>query len=108
IHLPAFARAAGICIDWNDLAELSTAVPMLARVYPNGADDVNQFQNAGGLGFVIRELLGAGLVHQDIMTVFGDDLSAFAQEPWLDSDTLAWRDPGPSGDEAILRTPGNP
>lgn len=108
LHLPAFARAAGIVIDWDDLADLSHAVPMLARVYPNGADDVNQFQNAGGLGFVIRELLDAGLIHRDIMTVFGDDMGAYTREPWLENDALAWRDPGPSGDETILRPATNP
>jgi phosphogluconate dehydratase len=108
IHVPAFARAAGIVIDWNDLSELSTAVPALARVYPNGASDVNQFQAAGGLGFVVRELLDAGLLHRDIMTAFGDDLGAYALEPWLDGETLAWRDPGPSGDETILRPAASP
>jgi phosphogluconate dehydratase len=108
IHLPAFARAAGIVIDWDDLAQLSSAVPMLARVYPNGADDVNQFQHAGGLGFVIRELLDAGLIHRDLRTVFGSDMEAYAQEPWLDGETLTWRDPGPSGDETILRPATNP
>ena len=108
IHIPAFARAAGIRIDWDDLAELSHAVPLLARVYPNGAGDVNHFQAAGGLGFVVRELLDAGLVHRDIATVFGDDLGAFALEPWLDGDELAWRDPGPSGDETVLRPAGAP
>jgi phosphogluconate dehydratase len=108
LHIPAFARAAGIVIDWSDMAELSSAAPLLARVYPNGASDVNQFQNAGGLGFVVRELLEAGLVHRDIATVFGDDLGAYALEPWLDGEELAWRDPGPSGDETILRPAGNP
>jgi phosphogluconate dehydratase len=108
LHIPAFARAAGIVIDWTDMAELSEAVPLLARVYPNGASDVNQFQNAGGLGFVVRELLEAGLVHRDIATVFGDDLGAYALEPWLDGDELAWRDPGPSGDETILRPASAP
>jgi phosphogluconate dehydratase len=108
LHIPAIARAAGIRIDWSDMAELSGAVPLLARVYPNGASDVNMFQDAGGLGFVVRELLDAGLVHRDIATVFGDDLAAYAQEPWLDGETLAWRDPGPSGDEAILRGTADP
>ena len=108
IHIPAFARAAGIQIDWNDMAELSAAVPLLARVYPNGADDVNQFQAAGGLGFVVGELLGAGLVHRDIMTVFGDDLGAYALEPWLDGEELVWRDPGPSGSDTILRPAADP
>ena len=108
LHIPAFARAAGVQIDWNDMAELSHAVPLLARVYPNGADDVNHFQAAGGLGFVVRELLDAGLIHRDITTVHGDDLGAYALEPWLDGDALAWRDPGPSGDETILRGAATP
>ena len=108
LHIPAIARAAGIHIDWSDMAELSGVVPLLARVYPNGASDVNMFQAAGGLGFMVRELLGAGLVHRDIMTIFGDDLSTYTQEPWLDGETLAWRDPGPSGDETILRGAANP
>ncbi len=108
LHIPAFARAAGIAIDWNDMDELSGAVPLIARVYPNGAGDVNQFQDAGGLGFVVRELIDAGLVHRDIMTVFGDDLGAYAREPWLDGDRLAWRDAGPSGDEAMLRPAATP
>ncbi|HYD25381.1 MAG TPA: phosphogluconate dehydratase [Croceibacterium sp.] len=108
IHVPAFARSAGITIDWTDLAELSHAVPLMARVYPNGAADVNQFQAAGGLGFVVRELLDAGLIHRDIMTVFGDDLGAYAQEPWLDGEDLAWREVGPSGDDTILRPVASP
>ncbi|MGX7953701.1 phosphogluconate dehydratase [Tsuneonella sp. HG249] len=108
IHIPAFARAAGVEIDWNDMAELSAVVPLLARVYPNGADDVNQFQAAGGLGFLVRELLEAGLVHRDITTVFGDDLGAYALEPWLDGEELAWRDPGPSGSDSILRPAADP
>jgi phosphogluconate dehydratase len=108
IHVPAFARAAGILIDWSDMAELSHAVPLLARVYPNGASDVNMFQAAGGLGFVVRELLDAGLVHREVTTVFGDDLGAYAREPWLDGEELAWRDPGPSGDDTILRDAGDP
>ncbi|HEY6817566.1 MAG TPA: phosphogluconate dehydratase [Croceibacterium sp.] len=108
IHIPAVARAAGIVFDWNDLSELSHAVPLLARVYPNGAGDVNHFHAAGGIGFVIRELLDAGLAHRDVMTVGGDDLGAYALEPWLDGDTLSWRDPGPSGDDAMLRPAGTP
>jgi len=108
IHIPAFARAAGIIIDWEDLAELSRAVPLLTRVYPNGAQDVNHFRDVGGMPFVVRELLSAGLVHRDIMTVAGEDLTSHAQEPWLDGDTLAWRDPGPSGDETMLRGADDP
>jgi phosphogluconate dehydratase len=108
LHIPALARAAGVIIDWNDLDELSRAVPLLARVYPNGAGDVNQFHAVGGIGFVIRELLDAGLAHRDIVTVGGANLGAYAQEPWLDGDTLAWRDAGPSGDETMLRPIANP
>ena len=108
IHIPAFARAAGIAIDWNDLAELSHAVPLLARVYPNGSGDVNHFRDAGGMGFIIRELLDAGLAHRDILTVAGDDLGAYAVEPWLDGEDLAWRDPGASGDDTMLRGVGEP
>ncbi|MGV3555571.1 MAG: phosphogluconate dehydratase [Croceibacterium sp.] len=108
LHLPAFARAAGILIDWDDLDELSAAVPLLARVYPNGEADVNHFQAAGGLGFVIRELLDAGLLHRDIKTVFGDDLGAYTREPWLDGDTLAWREIGEAGDENVLRPASAP
>ncbi|MBO9601777.1 MAG: phosphogluconate dehydratase [Novosphingobium sp.] len=103
LHIPAFARAAGIAIDWEDMDELSKAVPLIARVYPNGAGDVNQFHHAGGMPFVIRELLEAGLIHRDIVTVAGTDLGAYGEEPWLDAGTLAWRDPGPSGDDAMLR-----
>jgi phosphogluconate dehydratase len=109
IHLPAIARAAGISIDWQDLDELSAAVPLIARVYPNGSGDVNHFHAAGGMGFVIRTMLEAGLLHRDIMTVGGDDLTAYAQEPVLDGDVLAWRDaPAVSADETILRPPSNP
>jgi phosphogluconate dehydratase len=109
IHIPAIARAAGIQIDWQDMDELSAAVPLIARVYPNGSGDVNHFHAAGGMGFVIRELLDAGLLHRDIMTVSGDDLTAYGQEPALDGEALIWRDgPVQSLDETMLRTPANP
>jgi phosphogluconate dehydratase len=108
IHIPAFARAAGVLLDWSDMAELSSAVPLIARVYPNGAHDVNQFQAAGGLGYLVGELLDGGLAHRDVVTVFGDDLSAYAQEPWLDGEDVAWRDPGPSGDDTVLRPVATP
>ena len=90
IHLPAIARAAGIVIDWTDLAELSSVVPLIARVYPNGAGDVNDFHAAGGIGWVIGELLAEGLLHGDISTVAGPDLSAYAAEPVLEGERLAW------------------
>ncbi len=109
IHIPAFARAAGVQIDWTDLAELSSAVPLLARVYPNGSGDVNHFHDAGGMGFVIRELLGAGLAHADVIGV-GEErgMAQYGQEPWLDGDRLGWRDVGPSGDAEMLRPAADP
>lgn len=103
IHLPAIARAAGILIDWQDFDELSHAVPLLARVYPNGAGDVNDFRAAGGIGFVVRELLNAGLLHGDILTVSGS-IEAYASEPLLEGDELRWETaPAVSRDEAMLR-----
>jgi phosphogluconate dehydratase len=108
IHLPAIARAAGISLDWQDLDELSSAVPLMARIYPNGSGDVNHFQAAGGMGFVIRELLAAGLLHRDIMTVGGDDLSIYGQEPVLRDEKLVWQDaPAQSADATMLRAPVN-
>ena len=108
IHLPAIARAAGILIDWEDLSDLSGVVPLIARVYPNGSGDVNQFQAAGGMGYVIGELLEAGLAHRDIVTVGGGDLSDYALEPYLDGGDLTWRPAGPSRDDTMLRPPANP
>jgi len=109
IHLPAMARAAGITIDWEDLDELSAAVPLIARVYPNGAGDVNAFHEAGGMGYVIGELLSAGLAHADVLGV-GETpgMADYAREPGLDEDTLVWRDPGPSGDAEMLRPAADP
>jgi len=109
IHLIAIARAAGIVIDWGDFDELSTVVPLLAKVYPNGKADVNQFHAAGGMAFVVRELLAAGLLHEDVMTVAGRGLRAYAREPWLNEGALAWRDgPAQSHDQTILRSAGDP
>ncbi len=92
IHLVAIARAAGISIDWSDFAELSKAIPLLARVYPNGTADVNHFHAAGGLGFVIRELLGAGLMHEDVTTMLGKGLSKYCREPFVEDEAVAWRE----------------
>ncbi|NNC59483.1 MAG: phosphogluconate dehydratase [Erythrobacter sp.] len=103
IHIPAMARAAGIVFDWTDLSELSSVVPLVARVYPNGSGDVNHFHDAGGMGYVIGELLEAGLAHRDIATVWDGDLSDYAREPGLDDDALAYRDIGASGDDTMLR-----
>jgi len=95
MHLVAMARAAGIRIDWDDFAELSEAIPLLARVYPNGKADVNHFHAAGGMGFLIAQLLDAGLLHADVNTILGHGLQRFAVEPWLDNGQLAWRAPPP-------------
>jgi len=109
IHLVAMARAAGVVIDWDDFSALSSVVPLIARVYPNGAADVNHFHAAGGMAFVIRELLGAGLLHGDVRTVSGADLHAYTQEPWLDGGRLAWRDGAvASGDLNVLRPASDP
>jgi len=109
LHLVAIARAAGMIIDWDDLDELSQATPLLARVYPNGNADVNQFHAAGGLAFVIRELLDAGLMHADIRCVHGGDLRAQARVPALDGTSLVWRDaPAQPGDTAIVRGVAEP
>ncbi len=103
IHLPAMARAAGIVLDWQDLDELSAAVPLIARVYPNGAADVNHFHAAGGIGYVTRELLGAGLIHGDVLTVAEGGMQAYAAEPLLKNDALVWQAaPVQSGDPDIL------
>jgi len=108
IHLPAMARAAGVIFDWNDLSELSSAIPLIAQVYPNGAGDVNHFHNAGGMGFVISELLEAGLAHGDILTVGRGGFADYAKEPGLDGDDLVWREVGPSGDDTMLRPVSTP
>ncbi|MBV9526760.1 phosphogluconate dehydratase [Sphingomonas sp.] len=103
IHLPAIARAAGIIFDWEDLDRLSAAVPMIASVYPSGAGDVNQFQAAGGMAYVIGELLAAGLLHRDLLTVWTSDLGAYAEEPVLAGDDLAWSPVPEPRDAAMLR-----
>jgi len=109
LHLPAIARAAGYELTWEDFAALSAVVPLLARVYPNGAADVNQFQAAGGPGWLIRELLGAGLLHGDVSTVAGEGLVAYCREPWLEEGRLAWRDlPEQSPAEDIVRPAAAP
>ena len=109
IHLVAIARAAGIRIDWNDLDELSRATPLLTRIYPNGSADVNHFAEAGGLPFVIRELLSGGLLHPDIRCVHGGDLHDQARQPVLDGTTLRWdAPPDTTGDGDVLRALSQP
>src|SRR5512133_1474789 len=107
IHWVAVARAAGILIDWTDFAELSAAVPLLARVYPNGEADVNQFQAAGGPGFVIRELLDAGLMHEDVLTVRVGGIREYTREPTLEA-ALVWREIGASRGTGIVRPANDP
>ncbi|HEY4083165.1 MAG TPA: phosphogluconate dehydratase [Burkholderiaceae bacterium] len=109
IHWVAVARSAGIEINWSDFSDLSAVVPLLARVYPNGAADVNQFQAAGGPGFVIRELLDAGLMHEDVLSVAGDSLRPYTRIPLQQGEKLGWQDlPLDSGDEAVVRTAAKP
>ena len=109
IHLVAMARAAGVLIDWDDFAELSAVVPLLARVYPNGSADVNHFHAAGGMGFLMQELLTNGLLHGDVTTVMGQGLGAYANEPCLQDGQLAWRPvPAVSGDTSVLRPVSEP
>jgi phosphogluconate dehydratase len=105
LHLVAIAKAAGLRLTWDDFADLSEIVPLLARVYPNGSADVNQFHKAGGMQFLIRDLLSAGLLHEDVKTVWGTGLGGYVQEPTLDvGGNVAWADgPAASRDEAILR-----
>jgi len=109
MHLVAIAHAAGVRVDWTDFAELSKAVPLLARVYPNGSADVNHFHAAGGLGFVMRELLAAGLLHRDVTTILGEGLDRFLVEPYLEQGELRWRDcQQASLDSEIVRPAAEP
>jgi len=136
IHIPAIARAAGIIIDWSDIDRLSAAVPLIARVYPNGQGDVNHFQAAGGMAYTIRTLLDAGLLHRDVMTIWSGDLEDYAREPVLAPESpregggpgvdapesgvddsgpppargnIIWSDsPQASGDETMLRSAAAP
>lgn len=108
LHLVAIAKAAGIIIDWDDFAALSEAVPLLARIYPNGDADINHFHAAGGMGFIIRELLGAGLLRNDVNTLFGQGLKHYTHEAWLNNGELTWRpSPTQSLDTGVLRPVSN-
>lgn len=109
LHIPAIAQAAGIQLTWQDMADLSEVVPTLSHVYPNGKADINHFQAAGGMAFLIRELLDAGLLHEDVNTVAGHGLRRYTQEPFLDNGKLVWREgPLQSLDESILRPVARP
>ncbi len=103
IHWVAVAHSAAIVIDWNDFSDLSDVVPTLSHVYPNGSADVNEFQAAGGTGFIIRELLDGGYMHEDVLTVRAGGIREFTREPALSGATIAWHDAGASKDESIVR-----
>jgi phosphogluconate dehydratase len=110
MHVVAMAQTAGISLTWDDLAELSKAVPLLTRIYPNGKADVNHFNAAGGMGFMMRELLSAGLLHDDVSTIMGHGLKNYLQEPGLGEDGgLTWRDAATkTGDNTVLRGVAEP
>ncbi len=109
LHLVAMAAAAGITLTWDDFSDLAEITPLLARIYPNGSADVNHFHAAGGTGFVIRELLSAGLLHEDVRTVAGGGLTAYAAEPKLVDGQVAWFPaPEASGNASVLRGAADP
>lgn len=109
MHIVAAARAAGIIINWDDFSELSDAVPLLARVYPNGHADINHFHAAGGMALLVKELLDAGLLHEDVNTVAGFGLRRYTQEPRLIDNELVWVDgPVTSLDSEVLTTASAP
>jgi len=109
IHWVAVARSAGILIDWTDFSELSHVTPLLSRVYPNGSADVNQFQAAGGPGFVIRELVNSGVMHPDVVTVAEGGIRAYTRLPQREGEYVSWADmPAQSGDESVVRTAAAP
>ena len=109
MHLIAMARAAGFIVNWDDFAELSAATPLLTRIYPNGQADINHFQHAGGMALLIRELLDAGLLHEDVQTVAGPGLRRYTQQPVLQDGKLVWVDaPAESLDKDVLTSVSKP
>ena len=109
MHIIAYARAAGIIINWDDFADLSDAVPLITRIYPNGFADINQFQDAGGMALLFRELIDAGLVHEDVDTICGRGLERYTKVPTLENGELVWVDGATqSGDTEIITTPAKP
>jgi phosphogluconate dehydratase len=109
MHLVAIAKAAGILIDWDDFAELSAAVPLLVRIYPNGSGDINSFQQAGGMALLIRELLAGGFLHEDVQTAAGLGFSRYMKEPVLAGEEVVWQaGPEQSRDQAIIATLAKP
>ena len=109
LHLVAIAKAAGININWSDFAALSSVIPLMAQVYPNGMADVNHFHEAGGLGYMVNQLLQHGLLHDDVMTILGTGMSRFANSPELVEGKIKWHQvPDKSLDRSILRSPDAP
>jgi phosphogluconate dehydratase len=108
IHLPAIARAAGILIDWQDFAELSSTIPLIARVYPNGAKDVNDFHDAGGMAFVAYTLGREGLIHTDRLTAGADSMDSWVGNPELHGDEIVWKPAEESADVDMLRPASEP
>jgi phosphogluconate dehydratase len=107
--LIAIAKAAGICINWEDFSDLSDVIPLLTRVYPNGAADVNHFHAAGGMGFIIHTLLENGLLHQDVNTILGFGLDKYTQEPKIQDNKLVWTQGQKNSlNESIVRPVSNP
>ena len=109
IHLIAIARAAGIIINWDDFSDLSEIIPLLTRVYPNGAADVNHFHAAGGMGLVIHTLLNSGLLHEDVTTILGHGLSKYTKEPRIEGDSIVWVEGAKESlNDKIIRPASNP
>ncbi|MBV1787696.1 phosphogluconate dehydratase [Marinobacterium sp. D7] len=109
MHIIAIARAAGVIVNWDDFADLSDAVPLLTRIYPNGSADVNHFHAAGGMALLFHELLSAGVLHEDVLTVAGRGLAQYTCEPFLDGDKLIWREgPKQSLDPEVVASVGEP
>lgn len=107
LHIPAIAKVAGINVTWDDFAELSAAVPLLAKVYPNGAADVNQFHSAGGMAYIIEQLLAGGYLHNDVKTIMGNGLDQYSKYAVLEQDKLSWIDAF-NNDSSILSTTTSP
>lgn len=109
MHIIAMARAAGVIVNWDDMSDLSDVVPLLTRIYPNGSADINHFQAAGGMSLLFRELLAAGLLHEDVLTVTGNGLKDYTKEPFLEEGKLVWRDgPEASLDAEVISTTSSP
>lgn len=109
MHIVAYARAAGIIITWDDFSALSKVVPLMTRIYPNGLADINHFHAAGGMAYLVKQLLKGGLLHEDVNTIVGKGLSHYTKEPFLDGEELVWREgPESSLDEEVIRPIENP